>query len=431
MTREGVSLRERTPRGARPRTVGLAIVVALVLTRVVLAVIRRASAALIVRLARVLAGPLASRGVIGRLARENTIRHPGRTAVTAAALMIGLALVSFVSILAAGTKASINTAIDASFAGELIIENSSQAGNVGIPAGIPAALAAIPGIRQVTPIAFTQGRVRGLHGTQSVTAVDSVGFPRVYRIDWDRGSSATLASLGTTGTVLTKAFANAHHLRVGERLAVLTPSGRTIALVVRGIATDNARLLAQLTITIALARSAFSQRTDARVGRSRAMPTLRDRRAMCSSPPFNPRRQPAPIPARRLAAGKRYCVASASRMSTRAARRAGHAAAPRPASAESTKSTTIVTTGITSTNPVPVRTVAASTRARTIPSAMPSTPPISAVMSDSRRTIWRIWRRVAPIARSIPSSRVRSKTESTSVLTIPKSDTITESASST
>jgi len=201
--------------------------------------------------------------VIGRLARENTIRHPGRTAVTAAALMIGLGLVSFVSILAAGTKASINTAIDRSFAGNLIIENSSQAGNVGIPAGIPAALAGIPGIRQVTPIAFTEGRVKGLGGTQTVTAVEPAGFARVYRIDWDSGSDVTLASLGTTGTVLTKSFATAHHLRVGARLAVLTPSGRTIALVVRGIATDNARLLAQLTITLALARSAFSQRTDA------------------------------------------------------------------------------------------------------------------------------------------------------------------------
>ena len=89
---------------------------------------------------------------------------PGRTAVTAAALMIGLALVSFVSILAAGTKASINKAIDASFAGNLIVENSSAAGNQGIPADIPAALHTIPGVRQVTAMAFTEGRVREVEG---------------------------------------------------------------------------------------------------------------------------------------------------------------------------------------------------------------------------------------------------------------------------
>ena len=288
--REGVSLRERAPRSRRRRMIGLAIVSVLVVVRVVVEAssgagvvtiaiivaiviavrvprvrsrIRRGFSALIVGLARVLAVPLTRRGVIGRLARENTIRHPGRTAVTAAALMIGLGLVSFVSILAAGTKASINTAIDASFAGNLIIENTSQAGNVGIPAGIPAALARVPGIGQVTPIAFTEGRVKGLSGTQSVTAVDPAGFARAYRIDWDSGSSSALTGLGSTGTILTKTFANAHHLRVGDRLSVLTPSGSTVELVVRGIATDNARLLAQLTITLALARSAFSQRTDA------------------------------------------------------------------------------------------------------------------------------------------------------------------------
>ena len=107
--------------------------------------------------------------------------------------MVGLALVSFVSILAAGTKASINQAIDSSFAGNLIIENSSQAGNVGIPTEIPAALAGVPGVRQVTPIAFTEGRVKGLSGTQTITALDPVGFANVYRIDWDTGSDATLA----------------------------------------------------------------------------------------------------------------------------------------------------------------------------------------------------------------------------------------------
>ena len=57
--------------------------------------------------------------------------------------------------------------------------------------------------------------------------------------------------------------------------------------------------------------------------------------------------------------------------------------------------------------------------------------PISAVMTLSWRTIRRACRRVMPTARSMPSSRVRSKTESTSVLTIPNRLTMTERASST
>jgi putative ABC transport system permease protein len=286
--REGVSLSEsHSPR--RRRFIGLLILaavavriivsaaqgagIALIVVLVVIAVmrgvpsvrrrIRRFFSSIVVGLARALGSLLAWRGITARLARENTLRQPGRTAVTAMALMIGLALVSLISVLAAGTKASIDNAIDSSFAGDLIISNTSAAGNEGIPTEIPSAVRAIPGIARVTAIAFTQARVKGISGTPAVTAVQPASFARMYRIDWDQGSTAVLESIGTSGTVLNKNFASAHHLHVGDRLSVQTPSGRRIALVVRGIATDNAGLLAALTITIPLARSAFNQRTDA------------------------------------------------------------------------------------------------------------------------------------------------------------------------
>jgi hypothetical protein len=67
----------------------------------------------------------------------------------------------------------------------------------------------------------------------------------------------------------------------------------------------------------------------------------------------------------------------------------------------------------------------------TMPRMIPSTPPISDVITLSCLIIRRTCRRVIPIARSIPSSRVRSKTVSTSVFTIPKTLTITERASRT
>jgi putative ABC transport system permease protein len=133
----------------------------------------------------------------------------------------------------------------------------------GVGVEFPAALRGIPAVKQVTAIAFTEGRVNHLGGTQTITAVDPASFARVYRIDWAQGSDAVLARLGTGGTVLTKTFATLHHYQVGTTLSVLTPSGRRIALRVRGIATDNARLLADLTIALPLARQAFSQRTNA------------------------------------------------------------------------------------------------------------------------------------------------------------------------
>ena len=64
------------------------------------------------------------RGITGRLARENTVRKPGRTAVTAGALMIGLAVVVFVTVFAAGISASVGNAIDRNFQGDLVLQNT-------------------------------------------------------------------------------------------------------------------------------------------------------------------------------------------------------------------------------------------------------------------------------------------------------------------
>src|ERR671915_603518 len=63
------------------------------------------------------------RGITGRLARENAVRKPGRTAVTAAALMIGLALVVFVTVFAAGINSSVANAIDRNFQGDVVLQN--------------------------------------------------------------------------------------------------------------------------------------------------------------------------------------------------------------------------------------------------------------------------------------------------------------------
>src|SRR6185312_5011935 len=76
-------------------------------------------------LARVAGWPLERiRRLIGRLARENSERNPGRTAVTAAALMIGLALVTFVTVFAAGLKSTVAQVVEENFAGGLVIQNS-------------------------------------------------------------------------------------------------------------------------------------------------------------------------------------------------------------------------------------------------------------------------------------------------------------------
>jgi putative ABC transport system permease protein len=219
---------------------------------------------LVPALARALGVLVSWRGITGQLARENSIRQPGRTLITAAALTVGLALVAFVAVLADGTKATINQAVSRSFAGNLIVENSQSGNNEqGIPALVAPALRRVPGVAGATPIAFTQGRLTGSSSNVRITAIEPSTFEQVYRVEWKNGSNTTLLSLGSDGTILTKSYADSKHLKVGQTISVLTPTDKRVSLTVRGIASDNARLLGDLTIGLSLAREAFGQRDDA------------------------------------------------------------------------------------------------------------------------------------------------------------------------
>ena len=149
-------------------------------------------------LARAVGTLVTWRGVTGTIARENTRRQPGRTAVTSAALMVGLALVTFVSVLAAGTKATIDSAVHNSFAGNLIVEGTSS-NTQGIPASLASALGSVPGVQVVSPVSFSEARVNGVPGVQTVTGVEPKALTALYRVKWERG-----ASLRSTGSVITR-----------------------------------------------------------------------------------------------------------------------------------------------------------------------------------------------------------------------------------
>ncbi len=129
----------------------------------------------------------------------------------------------------------------------------------------------IHGVGEVTAVAFPKGRVRDLSKPGApvidekspMSAIEPESFGRMYKVQWEHGSAASLATLGLDGTVLKKAFATAHHLQVGQRLKVETPTGREVQLTIRGILKEEViGLLRNLTISRALAYSAFGVRED-------------------------------------------------------------------------------------------------------------------------------------------------------------------------
>ncbi len=190
--------------------------------------------------ARVVAAPVErTTKLVGRLARENSTRHPGRTAVTSAALMIGLALVVFVTIFANGLRASINDLIDRTLAGDIAVLHDD--GFTPIPAAVVPAVAKVDGVAAVSPIRDTQTRIKGVSGTKFTHAIDPATVGQVYNFDWEDGSQKSLDELGSTGVLLEENLATSGNFKVGDEVDITGPSGE-VTLTVRGIYKDDALL---------------------------------------------------------------------------------------------------------------------------------------------------------------------------------------------
>jgi len=165
------------------------------------------------------------------LAGENARRNPGRTAATAAALMIGIALVTFVSVLASGMKASNRGAIEDQVRAEYVV--TSQDGFTPFVAAAGDELAKAPGAELTTSVRADLGEVEG--SGKYVTGIDPARIAQAYNFDWEQGSDAVLGELGRNGAIVDKDFAEDKNLSVGDTFTLLTPSNQRVELVVKGI----------------------------------------------------------------------------------------------------------------------------------------------------------------------------------------------------
>jgi putative ABC transport system permease protein len=170
-------------------------------------------------------------GVSGRLARENATRNPARTAATAAALMVGVALVAFVSIFAAGLRGSIDGAVDRAFTGNLSIVDKS--GFNSTPPTLPASVREVPGVGAVSALRFSEAKVGSKTSTSSVIGIDPATLAQTYKLKWKQGSDATLATLGDDGILADTGYSKS--TKVGDRLTMLTPAGKRVSYVVKGL----------------------------------------------------------------------------------------------------------------------------------------------------------------------------------------------------
>jgi putative ABC transport system permease protein len=205
------------------------------------------------RLVQPLAGAIGAplerlRGLTARLARENSQRNPSRTAATAAALMIGLALVAFVTVFAAGLKASIADAIDNSFQGELEIQNTN--GFDPVPSAVAASVRKIEGVQTVSTLQSTLVKIDGVGGKPRVTGLDPATANQVLKLDFQGDTTAqTLMGLTAGQTIVDKSFAESNDLSVGDTVNVLGQTGKRTNFRIVGEVKDNADLLGAMVVT--------------------------------------------------------------------------------------------------------------------------------------------------------------------------------------
>ncbi|HEY2637786.1 MAG TPA: ABC transporter permease, partial [Solirubrobacteraceae bacterium] len=188
------------------------------------------------RLARPLASALgrpAERvgGVAGRLARRNAMRNPKRTAVTAAALMVGIALVSFVAVLGQGLKQASTGAVKDSLRASYVAVGRDGWSPID-PASVKS-LRAVPGVTTVTSLKQDQARAFGKNLT--VDGVQPGSWAKVWRYDWDQGSQSTLRDLGPGQAVVRKSYARKHHIDRGDTVTLTAASGRKLHATVAGV----------------------------------------------------------------------------------------------------------------------------------------------------------------------------------------------------
>jgi putative ABC transport system permease protein len=185
-------------------------------------------------LASVLGRPFARTGVSGSLARENAMRNPARTASTAAALMIGLALVTLVATLGKGLIASDKDSLSHQVRADYVVTSKNGWDPLSRKAGNAAESA--PGVTVASSVRNEQAIVKG--DEVRVDGIDPATIAAVYHYDWVQGSDATLGSLGRDGAIVRQKWSVKNHAGVGDRITVVNPAGRKSSYVIRGIYTQ-------------------------------------------------------------------------------------------------------------------------------------------------------------------------------------------------
>jgi putative ABC transport system permease protein len=173
------------------------------------------------------------KGITGLLAEENAKRNPKRTSSTAAALMIGVALVGLIVVFGASARASVRAGIDESMKADYIV-TSGGFGLPSIPRVLEQNLAKTPGVEQASGTQF--GPIKVGSSVSNALGVDPAVVDSLFDL---RVSDGSLKTLGVDGLAVQKKTAEDEGWKVGDDVRVQFPSGGAKVFVIQAIFDQN------------------------------------------------------------------------------------------------------------------------------------------------------------------------------------------------
>lgn len=188
--------------------------------------------------ARFVAAPLAKRSLVARLAQENVMRQPRRTAATASALMIGVALVSVIAVFSASAKAGVSQVFEEDFATDFQIrlEGFSDPRITGMPPTLVDELRLLPELGLVVRDRVGEFRWDETSAETFLLAVDGP-FHEVVNIEMAEGSAA---DLGPGRALIALADAERLGVGVGDTVTFQVTSLEKVEVEVAGVFDDEA-----------------------------------------------------------------------------------------------------------------------------------------------------------------------------------------------
>ena len=177
-----------------------------------------------------LIGALFARRIPGRLGRQNAMRNPRRTASTAAALMIGLALVAAVGVLGSSLKGSVRTVINGALGADFVLDSQTS----GISEQTMTALRQQSGVAQVDGLRFDGVRINGDRTSAIATSPAAIGS--TVSLQRKQGS---VSGLRSDGVLVSDKVVTDKGWHVGDKLNVAFRDGSSTSLAITGTYADN------------------------------------------------------------------------------------------------------------------------------------------------------------------------------------------------